>query len=566
MRFWPSDWPGRGLSCRWWRLLRSSRNTLHRPPFPGAPVSTTAKAAGALAAAKAVPTAAVGAKGATLAKGALKSFFLGKAAVATTAAGVTVAAALCFVASAEKPTASQKTSELKLPAAVQQALEENARQLSPLSVTSTSRFVSRLPPAETLERLHMPAGQLDRFFEEQPCRVIWQDQQFYLSRKFHLGAAGGQTTTATSEITFDGLVFSVGSIYEMPKGAGVPGQGAPGKPGQKGNQNGVSLVNRILSKEPASKALEIQSGGVNNLNTYFRVETGLVLQPDSQSRSVGGRIVERKLHADSAVLDGLSHGGKLLSVENVPLEGKPCVRIEFEAPNPLRRLAEAIDLEKQRQILKRSRETPKRQAELIQALEALNSLPAIRQYVYYLDPSLHYAVRRCEQRYGTDLLSRTDCSQFEQIPGRQLWLARKVESELHEYYSVPGTVIKESFLSQITEVSAFDGSRVPDETFKLNYTQPGTLVKDGTDPEANSKDGYLNYTVPARPEDLAGVIARRVMEKTCFNSAGCRLRPNRWRRAIVAAHCWRSCSAIWRCSEPVRVFSSGDDDAEIPYE
>ena len=353
----------------------------------------------------------------------MKSVFLGKAAVATTAAGVTIAAAL-FVASAEKPTSSQQTSELKLPAAVQQALEENARQLSPLSVTSTSRFVSRLSPTETLERLHMPTGQLDRFFEEQPCRVIWQDQQFYMSRKFHAGGPGDQTSMRTSEITFDGLVFSVGSIYEMPKGASVPGQGAPGKPGPKGNQNGLPVVNRVLSKEPVAKAMEVQPGGINNLNTYFRPETGLVLQPDSQSRSVGGRIVERKLHADSAVLDSLSHGGKLISVENVPVEGKPCVRIQIEAANPLRRIAEAIDLEKQREMLKRSRETPQRQAELLRALEELKSLPATRQYVYYLDPSLHYAVRRCEQRYGPDLLSRTDCSQFEQIPGRQLWLAQ----------------------------------------------------------------------------------------------------------------------------------------------
>ena len=102
---------------------------------------------------------------------------------------------------------------------------------------------------------------------------------------------------------------------------------------------------------------------------------------------------------------------------------------------------------------------------------------------------------------------------------------------------MPGSVIKEGFLSQITEVSALDGSRVPEETFKLNYTQPGTIVKDGTDPTAKSKDGYLNYTVPARPEQLAGVIARCAAEKTRFNSAGCRWRLNRWRSAIVAAHC-----------------------------
>ena len=74
-------------------------------------------------------------------------------------------------------------------------------------------------------------------------------------------------------------------------------------------------------------------------------------------------------------------------------------------------------------------------------------LPATRRYSYYLDPQLHYAVRRLDQSYGSDqLLVRSDCSDFQQISGRNVWLPKKIESQMHEYFCVPDTVFKENFL------------------------------------------------------------------------------------------------------------------------
>jgi hypothetical protein len=121
-------------------------------------------------------------------------------------------------------------------------------------------------------------------------------------------------------------------------------------------------------------------------------------------------------------------------------------------------------------------------------------------------------VRRLDQSYGADkLLSRGDCSQFEQVPGRDLWLPKKVEIQLHEFNSLPETVFKDSFLSFTTTVSSISGDRISDDAFKLDYeTTPGTLIRDGTVRAKSSKtgDGYVTYTVPPRPEDLPQVIAR----------------------------------------------------------
>ena len=145
-------------------------------------------------------------------------------------------------------------------------------------------------------------------------------------------------------------------------------------------------------------------------------------------------------------------------------------------------------------------------------IEARRQLPATRRYIFYLDPQLHYAVRRLDQSYGADtLLSRSDCTQFEQIPGLALWLPKKIEIQLHEFDSVPGTIFKDSFLSFITTVSSMSGDRISDDAFKLDYESvPGTIVRDGTvcAKSAKAGDNYVTYTVPTRTQDLPQVIER----------------------------------------------------------
>ena len=75
---------------------------------PAALVSSTAKAAtGALAATSGVSTSA-GAKTAALVKAAVKSFYLGKAAVAATAGGVTLAAVLAVAPSQKAGSGSRQ--------------------------------------------------------------------------------------------------------------------------------------------------------------------------------------------------------------------------------------------------------------------------------------------------------------------------------------------------------------------------------------------------------------------------------------------------------------------------
>ena len=102
---------------------------------PAALLSSTAKAAGAVAATSGISTSA-GVKTAALVKGVAKSLFLGKTAVAAVAGGVTLVAVLA-VTPPKKPAVEPPppiTSTTGLPPVVEQALRENARQLTPITV------------------------------------------------------------------------------------------------------------------------------------------------------------------------------------------------------------------------------------------------------------------------------------------------------------------------------------------------------------------------------------------------------------------------------------------------
>jgi len=442
-------------------------------------------------------------------------------------------AAVALIHLAQIP--ANHAAEAKLSPAVQQALEENARQLSPISVTCTTRTASRLSPEETFERLKIgeslgPAR--NRFFVKMPSRVIWQDNRIYVSYKYLSGGAGDNETTSQGEMVYDGAGYSMGSVIGLSKETIAE---------QKKRGVTIDPFVRNMTREPLAKVLQRRPAGMGADNPYFQQAVGLLLGTSSRGATPGGTVEEQQPHASSAVLSGLDGGWKLISVEHAVLDGRRLVRIELEGDNPIRSGAIAYDLVNQRKMLQRNREFNEKQSarltapqkegmlrfqqqqeQAMRVVEEQRKLPATRRYVFYLDPELHYAVRRFEQSYRPNaLLTRSDCSGFEQISGRQLWLPRRVETQLHEYYSVPETVLKDAFLSRIVEVTAMDGNRVPDETFKLDYTTPGTMVRDATDPAAaKSKDGYVSYTIPARPEDLPGVIERARNGENMLQFAG----------------------------------------------
>jgi RNA polymerase sigma factor (sigma-70 family) len=459
---------------------------------PAALAASTAKA-GALAAVKVASTAALGSKVAALGKRVVKPAFSVKGAIVAAVAGATVAAA--FLIGSVNKTADQAAG-LTLPADVRTALEENAAQLSPISATFTVR------------QEHLTAKDpLARAAREEQCKVIWQDGKLYVSHQVPIGPAGAANGTFLNEFTCDGRVFSIGFA---PSGPSDKASSSAIKPRTAGRQ---AMANRGLTKQSAAQAHRSLPDGIASINLYLRADVaGFVIGPASPSAAASAGIAEQKLAAASAVLDLLGRGAKLLSIENVPLDGKPCLRVELDAEYLVRRNAQATDLDQRRKELAGSGLSAKLQRTVIDRILRQRSLPASRHFIYYLDPGLHYAVRRLEQRYGGEtLLARIDCSQFQQIPGRPLWLPRRVVSEIYDSDKQEAAPSCEPSWSKNIDVSAIDGRRVSEETFSLDdkYNEPGTVVRDETDPAAAKlASGAVSYIIPARLEDLPGVIER----------------------------------------------------------
>lgn len=443
---------------------------------PGVLVAATAQAAAAMPL-QATAATFFSAKGAAVAKGLVKTTLLTKGVAAATLAGVVAVAGMAVqpteTAKPKEPAPIRRAAE-SFPPEIQRALEENAKQLSPISISSSMEWKSDLPVDEAMKRLNIPASER-WLFAKNKTRSVWQGRNFYTSMTQAAEVAGTDDHPVEIETSYFGDLTYRG--FRRPP------------PGAK------NMVKRFASKEENLDAEFIM--------TYLGAAASFSVNWDP-----GEKI---QLQIESEPLRAIKNDGALLAVEDVSLDGRPHVRITLETENFVKKRAdemvrriEAIDLK-----------TPVSEAMrehrnlLISRLDAQRNTPATRRIVYDLDPALNYAVRRSEQYYAPDtLLRRSVCSDFEQVTGRSLWLARRCVTEFHEFPTVT-TVSKERLVTQTFEVSACDPRPVPDEQFVLNYTEPGTVIQDNTFPEAKgSPRGIVTYVVPPRAEDLVGVIAK----------------------------------------------------------
>lgn len=382
----------------------------------------------------------------------------------------------------------------ELPKDVQQTLERQAEELSPVSVfwTSSESFSASAPAIVSQRREGESHGM-------QQYELSWQDGKIYYSYDYaKAGKERGPKRRLRQEFSFDGEFFYTGRPDS--------GEGQP-----------------TLNKYPVANPLPDQLG-VNFLgNEYFvacgyRLPTGV---SDFQSSL-----------AKSEVLAMLASGADMLETSTANVNGQPLLRVALRTENPLQRQAAAIDLSKYEQELRRGPADEKSiQAEL-QGVKKLRDLPPYHVYAFFLDPEMEYTVRQREARYpGGRLLLRGVCEDFEQIQGRKLWLPRKCTTKYFADRRLPGMAFDEALRVEVINVTEISLNAVPDERFALRYLKPGTYVTDRSLPEASSaKDGAVSYTVPANPEDLDRTVAEaRAIAR------GANPGPS-WRRLFVIAN------------------------------
>jgi hypothetical protein len=365
---------------------------------------------------------------------------------------------------------SLRAQETTIPLDMRDALAKNAECLKPITVSWSRHFTSLRAPEETLATLELDVPPLQFFAKTSSC-LVWQDNRIYSAWETPL-VTNGSVVLQKLEASFDGKILYRGYRY---------------------------TVDPHLFKQFMSRQIETEPQSSPFHSEYLKVAGFRIPQKLAEWEAAS---------TESEVLYLLGRQGKLKSVENVTMDSQKLMRVELIAENSVKRSADEVDLEKLKKESESWIDSPERKRRLLARVENQRRLPGVRRFVYYLDPSHHFAVRRWEQWYDPDtLLLRCDCSGFERCPDRELWLPRTCKIDHYEFDTAPGKFFTAPIVSELYEVSSFKWQDAANEQFVLNYTMPGTRVRDWTLPEAKlSHDGYVYYTVPARREDLDRVI------------------------------------------------------------
>jgi hypothetical protein len=204
----------------------------------------------------------------------------------------------------------------------------------------------------------------------------------------------------------------------------------------------------------------------------------------------------------------LSEGGRVQTTRSTNLEGLAVIYVQLKAKDPSKELP-PVDLAAGEAELRRpgrSLSEEEIQRQLREARERQAAGPPQRLFEFYLDPARGYAVRRLDTRDEDGrLLMRCDCTEPEQLTGRNVWLPRRCREENYAFEELPNEVFKSPLFIRHFDATEFDLKPWPYERFELNYTKPGTHVNDATFPEVKGISG-VNYKVPATPKQLDQTI------------------------------------------------------------
>jgi len=210
----------------------------------------------------------------------------------------------------------------------------------------------------------------------------------------------------------------------------------------------------------------------------------------------------------SELLALLAEGGQVEGTGTVTIEGRSLMRVQLTVKDWS--LLPPDISEKERELVPKAPGAPTTKPN-VQRKPPKRVAP-LRRHDFYLDPEFSYAVRQHEIRdEAHHLVTRSDCSQYEQLAGRGIWLPRRCRLEEYTFEEVRD---KETLIPIVFEaplyvceflVKDFDLQPWPYERFELKYQEPGTRIKDGTFPGVNSRNGVA-YTIPADPQRLEAVV------------------------------------------------------------
>jgi len=355
-----------------------------------------------------------------------------------------------------------------LPRPVTEALEANARALSPITVEWVETLGSELPVREWLQKVGEEPFCLDVF---QPTDVTycWQEGMIYECRR-------------EKKVILDNLTV-----------VGVDGE-VQARPGADPNDARYAVVDR----EAACDLTRIFVG--DNREALARGELGSILSVDfikrpkfftsdsvifdpAYFREAGFelpiRINAQGEDAESSILALLRRGSKLVKYDLVALDGHECALVELSDNETRRR--------------------------------------------FYLDPSRLYAVVRGERLAPTGaLIQASTLSDFVLLRAADtnVWLPKHCSVAYHHWPTMGDAVSDEPIARATIAVQEMAKGPIAKTRFSLRYTAPGTEIADSTlDGAENVPDGVVRYAVPANPADLDAAVQAALERKRFVPSA-----------------------------------------------
>jgi len=163
----------------------------------------------------------------------------------------------------------------------------------------------------------------------------------------------------------------------------------------------------------------------------------------------------------------------------------------------------------------------------------LNLVDHNGSYLFELDPSRNYAVRRYEER--TTAGERTclaDMSDFREVPGKKnVWLPERCVVHYYQWEGKPAIPLPEALLVESYTITKCESEPIPDRDFVVFYDTPGARIGDATLPNAEkAKGGEISYVVPADSRDLDEVIQHAIAGTSFTPSLS---RPHRLAQIII---------------------------------
>ena len=120
-------------------------------------------------------------------------------------------------------------------------------------------------------------------------------------------------------------------------------------------------------------------------------------------------------------------------------------------------------------------------------------------HTLWLDPKLHFALRRYEQHRAGALHARRTCDDFAKLPEREVYLPRKVVTENFHPGRDPYVVEAEPIVIHTSELKEMNRARVADDAFVPKITTPDASFRDHRDnPEQPSENQINEDGIPQR--------------------------------------------------------------------